>query len=130
MDQAEALALVCERMSQTLADVAKEIRADNRVGADSAMGAAHMGLSWKERLLRQSLILDEIMAEGGSVSKDEWYGIAKKYGYSGRGLAGFFRSDGTGLLDMKGEKVTITRSGKARLKENRDRVDSWKAQNA
>jgi len=72
---------------------------------------------WEERALRQALIVNEIMDRGGSVPKAEWYEVAAMYGYQGRGLAGFFRKTGKGLLIMKGNQVTVTPHGRRRLKD-------------
>lgn len=83
---------------------------------------ASMQMPWQERVLRQSLILHEIKERGGSVPQTTWYEIANRYGYFGRGLAGFFRSNAQGLLELRGNKVFITKRGKERLAQNQERV--------
>lgn len=93
----------------------------------SAYGPSTSSLPWAERTLRQSLIIKELLEEGGAagVSKERWYAIAAKYGYSGRGLAGFFRDGSAGLLDMrKNGNVVVTKKGKERLAQNLGRVET------
>lgn len=72
-------------------------------------------LSWKERVGRQRLILQEFVDRGGTVDKSEWLEIAGRHGYTGRAVSGFFRSGDSGLLSMQGNKVSITEKGLARL---------------
>jgi hypothetical protein len=80
-------------------------------------------------VLRQSLIIDDIVREGGAqgVDRDRWYEIAAKYGYSGRGLAGFFREGSAGLLEMrKNGRVYATKHGRERLAQNLGQVERFR----
>ena len=123
-----ALALFATEMSAAYSRLASalggtESRSLTRSAPPSEYGPATQALPWTERLLRQSLIIQEIINAGGSVPQQTWYEIAAKYGYKGRGLAGFFRSNGGGLLDLKNDKVRVTKNGRDRLAQNRERVD-------
>lgn len=94
----------------------------------SQYGPAHTQLPWQERVLRQSLIMQAILDEGGWVTKERWYEIAATYGYSGRGLAGFFRAGASGLLEMRpNDRVYVTKHGKQRLAQNLGRVTAARA---
>jgi hypothetical protein len=115
----DALAKALVDIAKTLNTLADEIQKDT---ATSDYGRASTRLSWNDRLLRQSLIIQDIVSEGGKVTKDRWYEIAAKYGYQGRGLAGFFREGKAGLLEMRGDMVYVTAHGKKRLSENAKRV--------
>jgi hypothetical protein len=67
---------------------------------------------------RQQLILAEIDAAGGEVSRQEWIDIAARYGYDPRRLGGFFtKNGGVGMLAMTPDRKTVqlTQHGKARL---------------
>jgi hypothetical protein len=79
-------------------------------------------LPWSERVLRQCLIIHQILSEGGKVSKDRWYEIAAQYGYTGRAISSFFRSGG--LLEMRRDMVVVGKRGKERLAQNQARVDA------
>lgn len=113
-----------------LAQLARDISAAlDRFAHDIAPGGTDSAssLPWSERVLRQSAIIQDILAVGGNVTRDEWKTIAAKYGYSGRGLAGFFRSGKNGLLEMRGERIYVTPNGRTRLKENKDRLGKLQA---
>lgn len=72
---------------------------------------------------RQARVIKEIQDAGGSVDYGTWRLIAERNGYAGRGSAGFFRSDGTGLLNLtKDRRVQVTKRGRKRLAEYRDLV--------
>jgi len=58
-------------------------------------------------------ILAEILAEGGSVTRERLYSLAEKHGMDRRGLGGFFRASGKGsLYEIPGmDRVILTPSG-------------------
>ena len=122
-----AIAAFAQDLSDALGRLAKALggAGDGRTAEGAALyGPAHAKLHWNERVLRQSLIIQDILDGGGSVPRTQWYDIAAKYGYIGRGTAGFFRSDGTGLLTMRNNRVTVTKHGKERLAQNQERVNA------
>lgn len=122
MDSSERLAIAAfaNEMSQAFSRLSAALAGEPAPAFTTSMTA----VSWQERVLRQSLILHEIKARGGSVPQSIWYEIAARHGYSGRGLAGFFRSNAQGLLELRGNKVYITKRGKERLAQNQERVDN------
>jgi hypothetical protein len=117
-----AFARFVREMSESLSRLAATLEGGESPGG-SHYGPAHLKLPWAERVLRQSLIVQDILSEGGNVTKERWYEIAAKYGYSGRGLAGFFRGGNQGLLEMRKERVYVTKHGKERLAQNLSRVE-------
>ena len=58
-------------------------------------------------------ILAEILAEGGSVTRERLYQLAAKHGMDRRGLGGFFRASGRGsLYEVPGmDRVLLTPVG-------------------
>lgn len=58
-------------------------------------------------------ILAEILAEGGSVTRERLYQLAAKYGMDRRGLGGFFRASGKGsLYEVRGmDRIILTPTG-------------------
>lgn len=134
-DERAAIAAFALEMSSAYARLAEALGGGGRMATTTTAapmyGPATMKLPWSERVLRQCLILDEICAAGGHVAQTTWYEIAGKYGYSGRGLAGFFRGNGQGLLDLrKNGQVHVTKHGRERLAANRDRVAVARAEQA
>lgn len=121
-----ALAAFAAKMSSAFAELSVAMGGDAHpvAGVPPLFGPATTEMAWNERVLRQSLILHEIVRRGGHVPQSVWYEIAARYGYTGRGLAGFFRREGQGLLDLRNKQVYITKRGKDRLKENQERVDA------
>jgi hypothetical protein len=116
-----AISQTLREMSDAIAQLAALIDMDGQEG----YSPAHARLPWSERVLRQSLIIQDIVNEGGSVTRDRWVEIAGRYGYAGRGLAGFFRggSGSQGLLEMKKTgRVVVTKHGRERLAQNLGRV--------
>lgn len=92
------------------------------------MGRVSTKEPWNRRLLRQALIVNDIIEAGGSVSHQTWKDeIAYRWGYEGRGLAGFFRGGDQGLLEMRNGKVYVKKNGKTRLKQQKDQVDAMLA---
>lgn len=124
--QIGALAAFAREMSNAYSRLADSLGDSGRMAApvtDSLYGPATMQLPWNERVLRQSLILHEIQEAGGSVEQPTWISIAGKYGYTGRGVAGFFRAGSAGLLELrKNNRVYITKRGRERLNANKERV--------
>lgn len=90
---------------------------------DGSWTRADQSLPWSERILRQSLIIKEILDRGGRVPRTLWLEIAAKYGYSGHGVSGFFRSGTDGLLELRNDVVRVTKRGRERLAQNQDRVN-------
>lgn len=126
-DSKIALAKALREISDSLARLSTALEGSPDAG--SQYGPAHTRLPWSERVLRQSLIIQDIVAVGGVVTKDEWYEIAARYGYAGRGLAGFFRGGSQGLLEMrKSNKVAVTKHGRDRLAQNLGRVEAARAE--
>lgn len=121
-----ALAVFASKMSSAFAELSVALGGDAHSVTEvpPPFGPATTEMAWNERVLRQSLILHEIVQRGGHVPQTSWYEIAARYGYTGRGLAGFFRKGGQGLLDLRNKQVYITKRGKDRLKENQERVDA------
>jgi hypothetical protein len=67
---------------------------------------------------RQRMILTELAAAGGEVTRQEWIDIAARFGYEPRRLGGFFtKNGGVGMLAMSPDRKTVqlTEHGKARL---------------
>jgi hypothetical protein len=58
-------------------------------------------------------ILADILAEGGSVTRERLYELAGKHGMDRRGLGGFFRASGKGsLYEVPGmDRIILTPSG-------------------
>lgn len=58
-------------------------------------------------------ILADILAEGGSVTRERLYQLAAKHGMDRRGLGGFFRASGKGsLYEVSGmNRIILTPSG-------------------
>lgn len=58
-------------------------------------------------------ILADILAEGGSVTRERLYQLAAKHGMDRRGLGGFFRASGKGsLYEVPGmNRIILTPSG-------------------
>lgn len=133
-EERTALASFASEMSTAFAKLAHTLSGGEPTAltpTSPAYGPASMQMSWNERVLRQSLILHEIQQRGGNVPQTSWYDIALRYGYSGRGLAGFFRRDGRGLLELRENgKVYITKRGKERLRQNQERVAQKLAETA
>jgi hypothetical protein len=129
-----AFAAFASELSASLARLASALsggegRAVTGSTSSSAFGPASQNTPWNERLVRQSLIIKEIVDAGGSVPQSSWYQIAAKYGYTGRGVAGFFRSNSQGLLEMRKDrsgqdKVYVTKRGKERLAQNKSAVQT------
>jgi hypothetical protein len=70
-------------------------------------------------------ILAEVLAEGGSVTRERLYQLAAKHGMDRRGLGGFFRASGKGsLYEVPGmDRIILTPSGTEvarRLLESRE----------
>lgn len=70
-------------------------------------------------------ILAEVLAEGGSVTRERLYQLAAKHGMDRRGLGGFFRASGKGsLYEVPGmDRIILTPSGievARRLLESRE----------
>lgn len=126
-DVAVALAEFCDSLSMALSRLGTSLR---DVSAETkpplVSGPSTVATPWRERVLRQALIIAELL-DRGPVSRQEWYQVASTYGYRGRGVAGFFRSDGSGLLQLDDGVVTVTERGRQRLHENEDRVRAWRA---
>lgn len=118
-----ALARALREIARAIETLADELSAPG-ASTSSTYGPASTRLPWSERVLRQSLIIQDIVEAGGKVTRDEWYAIAAKYGYQGRGLAGFFREGKAGLLEMREDMVLVTPSGRKRLAENARRVEA------
>lgn len=58
-------------------------------------------------------ILADVLAEGGSVTRERLYQLAAKHGMDRRGLGGFFRASGKGsLYEVSGmNRIILTPSG-------------------
>jgi hypothetical protein len=126
-DLQAALAAFAAELSASFAKLATALGGgSSRTGSTSSDGVEQttQQTPWSTRLLRQSQIIKEIIDAGGSVPQQTWYEIAARHGYTGRGLAGFFRSNGGGLLDMRKDKVYVTKRGRERLAQNKGRVQA------
>lgn len=67
---------------------------------------------------RQRLILKDIDAAGGTVTREEWLTIAERYGYDSRRLGGFFaKNHGVGMVEMSPDRkmVQLTPHARSRL---------------
>ncbi len=132
--ESRALAVCLLEVSSSLAKLAQALGASPHLVVDAPpplYGPATVDLPWRERTLRQALILDDIQAAGGNVEQSLWQDIAAKYGYTGRGTAGFFRSNGQGMLELrKNGRVYLTKRGRERLAANKQRVAQARAAEA
>lgn len=70
------------------------------------------------------LVCREIEKEGGVVSKSRFHEIGKKYGYSPRGLNGFFVGKNAWVVMLADERVALTRKAKERLDGYREWLES------
>lgn len=116
MDATEraAFAELAQSISTALAKFADEMG-----GAPTPIGRE----PWAKRELRQSLIIHQILEEGGTVTPARWQEIAAEQGYTGRAVSGFFRSNGQGMLQMVSNRVKVTKNGRERLARNQPRVN-------
>ena len=72
-------------------------------------------------------VLEAVEKEGGVIAKDKLHAVAIKAGFDTRGLGGFFTRDKS-LVQIAGNKVAITDSGKERLKEFKELLEAFESQ--
>lgn len=106
----------------------------------SLMGRKEEKMNYSDIENNRMGVLAEVSAMGGAVSKEEWKNIGAKYGFSARGLGGFYVGNGSMIVRDDGMRELSDR-GKEAVKqynkslENKEEVkmkfhytiDEWEA---